>query len=164
MHDFLSLSPVELAHHLNQLRSGLDEALDIRMLSVGPERVVAEMHAGAQHLQPYGLVHGGTYCAFAESVCSAGANMVTLQRGEFAVGIENRTRFVAAARAGAVLRVVAEPRRVEGRNHTWAAEIRDGERLCAEGEVVVRAIAAERAVGGEALSFKALEPAETKQG
>lgn len=150
---FLALPPVELAAYLNQLRSGLDEALDIRMLSVGPERVVAEMHAGTQHTQPYGLVHGGTYCALAESVCSAGANMVTLRQGLFAVGIRNNTRFVSASRAGSVLRVVAEPVSVDGRNHTWRAVIREGDRICAEGEVVVRALEVDRDVGGEPLSF-----------
>jgi 1,4-dihydroxy-2-naphthoyl-CoA hydrolase len=146
-----ALSPTELAEKMPF--SGLDRVLGLRVISASPTRVEAVFTASEQHLQPYGLVHGGVYCAVIESVCSVGAALNVVPMGRHAVGVENHTRFRKAARAGLVLRVVAEPVSVDGDHHRWAARVLDGDRLIADGEVVLRCLPVGAALAGESFAL-----------
>lgn len=144
-----TLGPEELAALLTQASGGFDAHVGLRFTWAGPDRVVAKLDPGAQHTQPYGLVHGGVYCAAAEATCSIGAALSVLPSGKNAVGVENRTRFLRASRPGTTLTITATPRSVEGERHTWQAVVLDGEgRRCAEAEVVVRALDPKARVGG----------------
>lgn len=49
---------------------------------------------GADHLTPWGVVHGGVYTTIVESTGSIGASHAVSDRGEFAVGIHNATDFL----------------------------------------------------------------------
>ena len=59
---------------------GLNKALGLRLDEAGPDRVVMSWTVGPQHLQPYGIVHGGVYCSVVESSASIGAVMKTATR------------------------------------------------------------------------------------
>ena len=72
--------------------------------------------------------------------------------------MENHTRFKSASRQGAVLRTVAEPGPVDGERHTWTARTWEGELLRAEGHVVVRSLARDKAVSGRALTVPPIKP------
>lgn len=49
---------------------------------------------GADHLTPWGVVHGGVYTTMVESTGSIGASHAVSERGEFAVGVHNATDFL----------------------------------------------------------------------
>jgi uncharacterized protein (TIGR00369 family) len=54
---------------------------------------------GPQHLQPYGIVHGGVYCSGVETTASIGAALWYGERGKV-VGVANHTNFLRAAGDG----------------------------------------------------------------
>ena len=90
-------------------------------------RVVARMRVKPQHLQPYGIIHGGVHCALAEMAASTGAAMSAMQRDPTmgAVGLENHTTFLRAAGEGAMLVAEATPLHAGRRTQSWQVEIRD---------------------------------------
>lgn len=121
--------------------------------------MVATLAVTEQHLQPYGLVHGGVYSAMLESVCSVGAALAELARGHNAVGLENTTRFHRGTRLGAQLRAEATPAtQPEDGRARWEATITDeaGE-VCATGQLVVAILASGAQVGGEAVALPDVE-------
>jgi 1,4-dihydroxy-2-naphthoyl-CoA hydrolase len=87
--------------------------------------------------QPFGLVHGGAYCAMAESLVSAATWMAVKDEGMTAMGMSNDTSFLRAVFSG---RVHAEGR-VRHRGRTtwvWEVDFTDGEgRLCAVSRVTL---------------------------
>ena len=149
------LGPEERAALLQQVSGGLDAHLGLQWVSVADDAVVGRVEVGPEHLQPYGLVHGGVYCALAEAACSVGAALAVMAQGHNAVGAENHTRFLRPAREGAVLTITARPERVADGWHTWRAEVvdQDGQR-CAVGKVVVRALDPGRRLAGEAVALR----------
>lgn len=154
-----SLPPDQRASLLDVNRSGLDLHLGLRYESVEEQRVVATLAITEAHLQPYGLVHGGIYAAMVESVCSVGAALAELARGNNAVGIENTTRFIRGSRVGARLRAEAVPaiEPAEGRAR-WEATITSaaGE-VCATGRLVVAILVPDVTVGGAVVRLPLFE-------
>jgi 1,4-dihydroxy-2-naphthoyl-CoA hydrolase len=106
---------------------GFNNLLGIEITEVSGERVVARLRVTAAHLQPYGIVHGGVHCALAEMAASTGAAMSAMLRDPEtgAVGLENHTTFLRAAREGALLVAEATPLHAGRRTQSWQVEIRD---------------------------------------
>jgi uncharacterized protein (TIGR00369 family) len=75
---------------------------------VSGTRVIGSVDLGPDQHTPWGVVHGGVYCTVVESAASIGASAAVLDRGQFAVGVNNSTDFLRPATAGR-LDVVAEP-------------------------------------------------------
>jgi uncharacterized protein (TIGR00369 family) len=71
-------------------------------------RVAGHVDVGPDHHTPWGVVHGGLYTLVIESAASIGASAAVLDRGQFAVGLNNSTDFLRSTTAGR-LDVVAEP-------------------------------------------------------
>jgi uncharacterized protein (TIGR00369 family) len=71
-------------------------------------RVTGTAELGPDQHTPWGVVHGGVYCAVVESAASIGASAAVADRGQFAVGVNNSTDFLRPMTAGRV-DVVAEP-------------------------------------------------------
>lgn len=106
--------------------------------TVTAELVELEFTVGPQHLQPYGLVHGGVHCGVVESVCSYGAALAAQERGlsGAVVGLENHTSFLRVAREGARLRCRGVPISRGRTTQLWEATIRDeADRVVATGRV-----------------------------
>ena len=159
VHLLKTLGPAERATLLTEASVGFDAHVGMRFVWAADDRVVAELPVGSHHVQPYGLVHGGIYCALAEAVCSVGAALRVLPGGHHAVGVENHTRFLRAAREGAVLTVTAVPSGVAGQLHTWQATVRDAEgTCCAESTVVVRALPPGKRVAGQQVALRTRLP------
>ncbi|WP_375498682.1 PaaI family thioesterase [uncultured Jatrophihabitans sp.] len=113
---------------------GLTKALGLRLDELGPDRVVMSWTVGEQHLQPYGIVHGGVYCSVVESSASLGAAMWLGDRGKV-VGVANNTNFLRSAREG-ILTAVATPIHRGRSQQLWLVEITDEQqRAIARGEV-----------------------------
>jgi 1,4-dihydroxy-2-naphthoyl-CoA hydrolase len=127
---------------------GLGTLLDLTLISVGEQEVIAELPVSPKHHQPMGIVHGGVYCAIVETVCSVGGYMHASKRGNYVVGVDNHTSFLKATRTG-TLRAVAKPLSVGRRTQLWEAEIRNekGE-LVATGRVRLIAVEADSNLAG----------------
>ncbi|MGV9672884.1 MULTISPECIES: PaaI family thioesterase [unclassified Gordonia (in: high G+C Gram-positive bacteria)] len=116
---------------------GLDGVLGTVIESVGPDGLVATLSLDPRHHQPFGIVHGGVYCAVAESVASMSA-YVWLQEsgiGGTAVGVNNNTDFLRSISEGTVTARSAPIHRGR-RQQLWAVEMfDDADRLLARSQV-----------------------------
>ncbi|MFF0816478.1 PaaI family thioesterase [Rhodococcus sp. NPDC003318] len=72
-------------------------------------RVTGHIDLTADHLTPWGVVHGGVYATAVESAASIGASAAVVERGQFAVGVHNGTDFLRSSTGGERALVVAEP-------------------------------------------------------
>ena len=126
---------------LNNL-GGWGGAMKLRFTAVSGEEVRCEFDVADQHLQPFGLVHGGVMCGVIEMVTSIGATLHVRPLGQEAVGLENSTSFIRAVRRG-TLRAVARPISRGRTNQLWEAWIHDErDRLVSQGRVRLQNIAA----------------------
>jgi 1,4-dihydroxy-2-naphthoyl-CoA hydrolase len=127
---------------------GLNKLIDLTLITVSEQEVVAELPVSPKHHQPMGIVHGGVYCAIVETVCSVGAFTHSSKRGNFVVGVDNHTSFLKATRTG-TLRAVARPLTVGRRTQLWEAEVRNEQgELVATGRVRLIAVEAETKLAG----------------
>lgn len=119
---------------------GLNNTLGFHLDEAGPDRVVLSWTVGPEHLQPYGIVHGGVYCAAAEASASIGAALWFGDRGQV-VGAANHTNFLRAVRSGRVVATASPVHR--GRSQQlWQVEMRDeADRLVSRGEVRLQNLA-----------------------
>jgi 1,4-dihydroxy-2-naphthoyl-CoA hydrolase len=109
------------------------DALGLLVDELSLERVRGHLECDGRHHQPYGIVHGGVWCAVVESLASIGAAMQVASSGKVVVGVANSTDFLRAHRVG---RVDAEARPVHvGRTQQlWQVVLTRAE----DGKVVAR--------------------------
>lgn len=113
---------------------GLDQTLGAEYLELTGSRVVIRLNVEPHLLQPFGIVHGGVYCALVESAASMGAAAWYAERGRV-VGMSNQTDFLRPVRAG-VLMATGEPLHQGRTTQLWEVYIRDQtDRLVARGQV-----------------------------
>lgn len=143
----------EIVAMLNSQLGGWNNAMGLRFLRATPDEVVGELTVGDQHLQPYGIVHGGVHCGIIEAACSTGAAVVAMARGQTVVGLENATSFIAAARGG-VLRVTATPVTRGRRSQVWTATVTDGaNKTLATGRVRLMCLDGGATIAGETVGI-----------
>ena len=99
---------------------GLMQHLGMRLIEVGPERVVAELEVGEKLTTVGGAVHGGTLMALADTAGAAG----TVANGVRTATLESKTNFFAAGRAG-VIRAEAVALHRGRRTHVWQTRVTD---------------------------------------
>jgi uncharacterized protein (TIGR00369 family) len=99
-------------------------------------RVTGSAELGPDQHTPWGVVHGGVYCAIVESAASIGASAAVRDRGQFAVGVNNTTDFLRPLTAGRV-DVVAEPIQQGRTLQLWQVQLTraDDGKLIARGQV-----------------------------
>ena len=115
----------------------LDGTLGFEVLETGAESARGRFAVSERTMQPYGLVHGGAYAAFAESLASIATARAVAGDGMIAVGLSNHTSFLRPVTAGTVH---AEARRRHRGRTTWLWEVDfsdDGGRLCAATRVTM---------------------------
>jgi 1,4-dihydroxy-2-naphthoyl-CoA hydrolase len=125
------------------------DALDMQITEATSARVVIEWTLGPKHHQPMGIVHGGVHCSAIETACSIGASLSAAERDSkmLAVGLENHTSFIRAAREGK-LRCTALPITRGRSTQVWEAEVRDEQnRVLATGRVRLLCVARDAAIG-----------------
>jgi 1,4-dihydroxy-2-naphthoyl-CoA hydrolase len=118
----------------------LHEVLDLEITRADADGVVVEWTVAEQHLQPYGLVHGGIHCTVNESAASIAAGLWYADQeygaGGGVVGVNNNTDFLRAARPGDRITATATPVHRGRQQQLWLIESRDAEgRLVARGQV-----------------------------
>ena len=143
---------------LNAHRAGFDQAMGFRYTRATADEVVMEYEIGAEHRQPYGIVHGGVHCGIVESVCSTGAGLAATARGQSVVGVENHTSFIHAVREGTVT-VRAVPLTRGRRTHVWEATARDAAgRVIATGRVRLLCLEPGSDLAGQTVSRRTADP------
>jgi uncharacterized protein (TIGR00369 family) len=114
--------------------SGLIDLLGLEITKATPDTVEIRWEVGPQHHQPYGLVHGGVYCAVVETAASIAGALWFGQAGSV-VGVSNATDFLRAVREG-VLTAAATPIHRGRLQQLWQVEVWDEQRrLVARGQV-----------------------------
>ena len=119
--------------------------MGVQTLSVSAQLVELKLEVAEQHLQPFGLVHGGVFSGLVETACSMGAVEAAV-RGQAVVGVENQTSFLRPVKSGTLL-TRAVPVHCGRQSQLWQADVLDEQqRLVATGRVRLRHRGA-RAVG-----------------
>jgi 1,4-dihydroxy-2-naphthoyl-CoA hydrolase len=123
------------------LDRGLTAALGFRYGELSADCVTLEWTTAPSHLQPFGLVHGGVYCAAVETAASLGAQLWYGERGHV-VGVSNQTDFFRSTTEGK-LQARGVPIHRGRTQQVWAVEVTDeGGRLVARGQVRLQNIPA----------------------
>ena len=105
--------------------------MGVRLTELAPDRVVAEMLVRPDLCTGGGILHGGAYMAFADTLGAVGT-VVNLGAGQRTTTTDSSTKFIAGAKVGST--VVGESIALHrGRTtQVWQTTIRNAEgKLCA---------------------------------
>jgi 1,4-dihydroxy-2-naphthoyl-CoA hydrolase len=73
--------------------------MGVRLLELAPERVLAEMDVRPDLCTAGGILHGGAYMAFADTIGAVGT-VLNLPQGKRTTTTDSSTKFIAGARVG----------------------------------------------------------------
>jgi uncharacterized protein (TIGR00369 family) len=108
----------------------LMELLGIEVLDPGPDPARARLAVTPRVCQPFGIVHGGTFAALAETLCSLATYEQVKADGMLALGQSNQASFLRPISEGFV-HAEARPRHRGRTTWVWDTEITDDDgRLC----------------------------------
>ena len=118
------------------LGDGFDRVLGLNYLEMTPDGGRARLEITEKLLQPWGIVHGGVYCAVIESMASVSGHVWLSQHGGgTVVGVNNNTDFLRAIGSGTVT-ATSTPIHRGRRQQLWLITITDdSERVVARGQV-----------------------------
>jgi len=149
--------PGNVLELINANLGGFNNALGLQFTKATMDEFVAELEITDNHLQPYGLVHGGVYAGMIETLCSTGAALAVWGENKNTVGLENNTSFLKAVRGGS-LRCTARPLVLGKRSHVWEASIHDDQdRLVASGRVRLMVLEPGAAVAGREVGLQGIQ-------
>ena len=144
----------DFAEMLQQVPGGFNRALGLRFVRATRDEVSAELEVSPDHLQPYGIVHGGVYAGIIETLASAGAAITAMARGQSVVGLDNNTSFLRAVRSGR-LRATAVPLTRGRRTQLWEGRVVDDDnRLVTTGRVRLLCLEPGAELAGESVAVK----------
>lgn len=122
-----------LVERLNEV-GGFQSAVGFTFDSATPDRVTGHLEVDDRHLQPFGIVHGGVWCALVEDFASTGA-LLAAGGDKNVVGVSNTTDFIRPVGAGRV-DVEATPIHVGRTQHLWQVRLTNADgKLVARGQV-----------------------------
>ena len=114
---------------------GLDGLLGVEHVEVTADKVVVRFTITDNHLQPFGIPHGGIYCAVHESTASM-AGQIWLGTKGVVVGTNNSTDFLRQAKNGDTITVTATPIHRGRTQQLWHLDsVNQDGRLIAQGQV-----------------------------
>lgn len=115
----------------------LNDVLGFEIGEFDEERISGSFEVEDRVRQPFGIVHGGAYAAFAETLASVGTYFAVAANGEIAVGQNNDTSFMRPVSSGTVH--AKGTRRHRGRTSwIWDVEFSDDQgRVCAISRVTI---------------------------
>jgi uncharacterized protein (TIGR00369 family) len=140
----------DFADRLNEAPEGWLQAMGVTVTLATKDEVRAELITGPEHMQGYGIVHGGVHCGLIESLASIGAALSALPNKQHVVGLENNTSFIRAVRSGVKLHAVSTPITRGRRTQVWEARVIDeADRIVATGRVRLLCLAQDQELAGE---------------
>lgn len=105
--------------------------MGVRLTELTPERVVAEMLVRPDLCTAGGILHGGAYMAFADTLGAVGT-VVNLQGGKRTTTTDSSTKFMAAARLNTTVTGESVALHRGRTTMVWQTSIRNAEgKLCA---------------------------------
>lgn len=116
---------------------GLDKLLGFEITEASGDGVSGLLDVTPNHHQPFGIVHGGVYCALAESAASVSGFCWLHEQGigGVAVGVNNSTDFLRSISEG-VVHVTTAPIHRGRRQQLWEVNMHDDAgRLVAQSRV-----------------------------
>ena len=118
------------------LGAGFDSELGLQYLEVTPDGGRASLEITDKVKQPWGIVHGGVYCAIVESLASVCGHVWLAEHGGgTVVGVNNNTDFLRALKTGTVT-ATSTPIHRGRRQQLWLVTITDDtDRVVARGQV-----------------------------
>ncbi|WP_304118689.1 PaaI family thioesterase [Mycolicibacterium bacteremicum] len=124
------------------LGAGFDSELGLQYLEVTPDGGRARLVITDKVKQPWGIVHGGVYCAIVESLASVSGHVwLAAHGGGTVVGVNNNTDFLRAIKSGTVT-AVSTPIHRGRRQQLWLITITDeDDRTVARGQVRLQNVA-----------------------
>ncbi|MDH3499920.1 MAG: PaaI family thioesterase [Acidimicrobiia bacterium] len=137
------------AEHISPL-GGLNEVLGIELTEASADTVKGRLTTDRHHQQPYGIVHGGTYCALVETLASTGGALWAMANGmQGVVGVSNTTDFLRSHREGGI-RGIATPIHRGRTQQIWEVLItREADnKLLARGQVRLQNLTDPEVIGG----------------
>jgi 1,4-dihydroxy-2-naphthoyl-CoA hydrolase len=121
----VEVSNEEIVAHLNAIREGsIWGILDIMVVSVDKDRVVATMPVGPNQRQQVGYLHGGASVTLAESLASLGTALNIDMDRQMAFGLEINANHLRPKRDG-MLTGIAVPLHKGRTTHVWEIKISD---------------------------------------
>ena len=76
--------------------------MGVRLTALSPERVLAEMQVRPDLCTAGGILHGGAYMAFADTLGAVGT-LVNLPEGKRTTTTDSSTKFIGAAKVGSTV-------------------------------------------------------------
>jgi 1,4-dihydroxy-2-naphthoyl-CoA hydrolase len=118
------------------LGRGFDNEIGLTYIEVTPDGGRAKLTITDKVLQPWGIVHGGVYCAIVESLASVSGHIWLAEHGGgTVVGVNNNTDFLRALKSGTVT-ATSTPIHRGRRQQLWLVVITDEQdRPVARGQV-----------------------------
>jgi len=105
--------------------------MGVRVLELTPERVVAEMAVRPDLCTTGGILHGGAYMAFADTLGAIGT-VVNMQEGKRTTTTDSSTKFIGGAKAGTTVTGECVALHRGRTTMVWQTTIRSAEgKLCA---------------------------------
>ena len=105
--------------------------MGVRLVSCAPDRVVAEMTVRSDLCTAGGVLHGGAYMAFADTLGAVGT-IVNLAPGKRTTTTDSSTKFIAAARLGTTVTAESVALHRGRTTMVWQTSVRNADgKLCA---------------------------------
>ena len=105
--------------------------MGVRLLELAPDRVLAEMPVRADLCTGGGILHGGAYMAFADTLGAVGT-VVNLGPGQRTTTTDSSTKFIAGARQGSTVTGECLALHRGRTTQVWQTMIRNADgKLCA---------------------------------
>ena len=105
--------------------------MGVRLTSVAPDRIVAEMPVRPDLCTGGGILHGGAYMAFADTLGAVGT-VVNLGAGQRTTTTDSSTKFIAGAKVGSTVTAECVALHRGRTTQVWQTTIRNADgKLCA---------------------------------
>jgi len=114
-----------------------DAIYGLQLVETTADLMIGTVAVTPKTLQPFGIVHGGVFCAIGETLASVGTYLGVHAAGNIAVGMSNHTSFLRPITSGTV-HAEAKPRHRGRTTWIWDVEItNDDGALCAIGRITI---------------------------
>lgn len=105
--------------------------MGVRVLETAPERVLAELEVRSDLCTAGGILHGGAYMAFADTLGAVGT-LLNLPQGKSTTTTDSSTKFMASAKVGTKVRGESVALHRGRTTMVWQTSITNAEgKLCA---------------------------------
>jgi 1,4-dihydroxy-2-naphthoyl-CoA hydrolase len=105
--------------------------MGVRLTELAPDRVIAEMPVRADLCTGGGILHGGAYMAFADTLGAVGT-VLTMGAGKRTTTTDSSTKFIAGAKVGSTVTGECVALHRGRTTQVWQTSIRNADgKLCA---------------------------------